>query len=83
MGIDYASEWAIEERNLATRSVTKIWFIAACIIPLFSLLELPYGPVQFWHFLYIFLFVSGLMLVAVLVQRRFPLPAVVQTYAIS
>jgi serine phosphatase RsbU (regulator of sigma subunit) len=80
---DYTSEWAKEERSLATRSVTKIWIIAAFIIPLFSLLELPYGVAQFKQFLYLFLFVSALMLLAVLVQKKFPLPAVIQTYAIS
>lgn len=80
---EYASEWAYEERKLATRSVTKIWIIAAFIIPLFSLLELPYGIPQFKQFLYLFLFVSALMLLAVLVQRKYPLPVVIQTYGIS
>jgi serine phosphatase RsbU (regulator of sigma subunit) len=80
---DYASAWAAEERSLATRSVSKIWIIAACIIPLFSLLELPYGMDQFLHFLYIFLSVSALTLLAVFVQKRYPLPDVFQAYGIS
>jgi serine phosphatase RsbU (regulator of sigma subunit) len=80
---DYQKEWEIEEHHLATKSVSKIWIIAALIIPFFSLFELPYGFEQFKHLLLPLLSISGFIFVVILIQKKYPLPSLIQIYGVS
>ncbi|MGZ3883384.1 MAG: PP2C family protein-serine/threonine phosphatase [Bacteroidia bacterium] len=80
---DHNSEWELEAKNLAHRSAARIWLIASAVVPFFAFFEYGYSTEQFRHFLTIFLCVSAIMLLVIVIQKKFPLPAVIQTYGVS
>jgi len=80
---DYNAEWELEEKNLALKSAARIWILASVVIPFFALFEYGYSFDRFKHFLFIFLSVSGLMILVVLFLKKFSLPSLIQTYGVS
>lgn len=80
---DYINAWSLEEKSLAIKSASRIWVLAAFVIPFFAFFEYSYSFEQFKHFLYIFLAVSVLMLMVVFYLKKFTLPSVVQIYGVS
>jgi len=80
---DYDIAWAKEEQSLATKSITKIWLLAAIIIPFFAFLEIQNGMQQVLGFLYLALPLSFLLLFSVAFHKKIKLPPAVLTYSVS
>jgi len=80
---DYDIAWAKEEQSLATKSITKIWLLAAIIIPFFAFLEIQNGMQQVLGFLYLVLPLSFLLLFSVAFHKKIKLPPAVLTYSVS
>jgi serine phosphatase RsbU (regulator of sigma subunit) len=80
---NYDLAWENEEQNLATKSIAKIWLLAAIIIPFFALLEIQAGIQQVLSFLYLALPLSFLLLFSVAFHKKMKLPPAVMTYSVS
>src|SRR5579872_4333169 len=81
--IDYDLAWEQEEQNLATKSIAKIWLLAAIIIPFFAFLEIQNGIQQVLGFLYLALPLSLLLLLSVAFHKKIKLPPAILTYSVS
>ena len=76
-------DWELEAKKLATKSASRIWILASIVVPFFALFEYSYSLEQFKYFLSVFIFVSALMILVVIFQKKFPLPPLIQTYGVS
>ena len=81
--IDYNLAWEEEEQNLASKSIAKIWLLAAIIIPFFAFLEIQSGIQQVLGFLYLALPLSALLLLSVALHKKIKLPPAILTYSVS
>jgi len=80
---DYELAWEREEQNLATKSIAKIWLLAAIIIPFFGLFEIQSGVAYVLGYLYLAVPLSCLLLCAVALHKKIKLPPAVITYSVS
>jgi serine phosphatase RsbU (regulator of sigma subunit) len=80
---NYNIAWEKEEQNLATKSIAKIWLLAAIIIPFFAFLEIQDGMQQVLGFLYLALPLSSVLLLSVAFHKKIKLPPAVLTYSVS
>jgi hypothetical protein len=80
---NYDLAWEKEEQNLATKSIAKIWLLAAIIIPFFAFLEIQGGMQQVLSFLYLALPLSGLLFFSVAFHKKIKLPPAIMTYSVS
>jgi len=82
-GANYDLAWEQEEQNLATKSIAKIWLLAAIIIPFFAFLEIRSGLHQVVGFLYLALPLSFVLFCSVALHKKIKLPPAILTYSVS
>jgi len=63
--------------------VARIWYLAAVIIPFFSLLESPSGSAKVFHFFLLLLPVSVVMLVIISIRKRYFMHELIKKYGVS
>jgi hypothetical protein len=80
---NYTDAWELEAGRLAVKSASRIYFIAAFIVPFFAFFEYNYSIDRFKHFFFIFLGVSALMLTIAILQKKLHLPRMIQIYGVS
>jgi phosphoserine phosphatase RsbU/P len=80
---NYTDKWELEAKKLAVKSASRIYLLASIVVPFFAFFEYNGSAEHFKHFLLIFLGVSALMLLMVVLQKKFHLPSIIQIYSVS